>query len=184
MRGLARMMRRAADEPPSLPASLPEGERRNTAPASDGVPALPPGERRNTASAREGLASLSPRERDRGRGPGAESPLLARARQLRTSQTEAELRLWYHLRASRFLGLKFRRQMPLGPYIADFVCVERRLVIELDGGQHAEQAAYDARRDAWMRQQGFTVMRFWNNAVLGETEAVLERIRELVLSRP
>ncbi|GLK59262.1 endonuclease [Azotobacter vinelandii] len=100
-----------------------------------------------------------------------------RARALRRGMTEAEQRLWYHLRAHRFLGLKFRRQAPLGRYIVDFVCMELRLIVELDGGQHAGQVAYDRRRDDWLRERDFTVLRFWNHQALQQTEAVLERIR-------
>lgn len=112
---------------------------------------------------------------------GAGQTRRERARQLRTNQTGAEQRLWYHLRDRRFMGLKFRRQRPVGPYIVDFVCLAPMLVIELDGGQHAEQEGYDRRRDQWLREQGFTVLRFWNNEVMNETEAVLEAIREAVL---
>jgi very-short-patch-repair endonuclease len=96
---------------------------------------------------------------------------------LRRNQTEAERRLWYHLRAHRFMGLKFKRQKPMGRYIVDFVCVEHRLIIELDGGQHTEQMTYDQHRDAWLRSQGYTVLRFWNNDVMQRLESVLERIR-------
>lgn len=108
--------------------------------------------------------------------------LLARAKSLRSSQTEAEQRLWYHLRARRFLGLKFRRQKPVGNYIVDFVCLSPKLIVEVDGGQHSDQLDYDTRRDQWLRNEGFTVLRFWNNQVLGDTQAVLESIRETVLS--
>lgn len=87
-------------------------------------------------------------------------PILSRAKQLRSDQTEAEQRLWYHLRAHRFQGAKFKRQKPIGPYIVDFVCLERNLVIELDGGQHANQREYDQRRDVWLRGQGFRILRF------------------------
>jgi very-short-patch-repair endonuclease len=73
--------------------------------------------------------------------------------------------------------LKFRRQRPLGRYIVDFVCLERGLIVELDGGQHAEQLAYDHQREAWLLGQGFVVLRFWNHEVLLQTEAVLERMR-------
>lgn len=100
-----------------------------------------------------------------------------RARVLRREMTEAERCLWYQLRAHRFMGLKFRRQKPLGRYIVDFVCLERHLIIELDGGQHAEQLAYDQRRDCWLKEQGFVVLRFWNHEVLQQTDAVLERLR-------
>ena len=98
------------------------------------------------------------------------------AKVLRANQTDAELRLWYHLRAHRFLNLKFKRQKPIGHYIVDFVCIEMRLVIEVDGGQHADSAA-DVRRDAWLRERGFTVFRFWNNEVMQELNGVLEKIR-------
>lgn len=100
-----------------------------------------------------------------------------RARALRREMAEAERCLWYQLRAHRFMGLKFKRQKPLGRYIVDFVCLERRLIIELDGGQHAEQLAYDQRRDCWLRTQGFDVLRFWNHEVLLQADAVLERLR-------
>jgi very-short-patch-repair endonuclease len=100
-----------------------------------------------------------------------------RARALRRGMTEAEQQLWYHLRGCRFFGLKFRRQRPLGSYIVDFVCIGLKIIVELDGGQHADQVEYDARRDAWLRAQGFSVLRFWNDEVLLQTEAVLERLR-------
>ena len=103
--------------------------------------------------------------------------VLSNAKTLRANQTEAEQRLWYHLRAHRFMGLKFKRQKPMGRYIVDFVCMEQRLIIELDGGQHAEQVKYDQHRDEWLRSQGYTVLRFWNNEVMQQLEGVLEQIR-------
>jgi very-short-patch-repair endonuclease len=103
--------------------------------------------------------------------------MLNNAKTLRSKQTEAEQRLWYHLRAHRFLGLKFKRQKPMGRYIVDFVCLEQRLIIELDGSQHSEQQHYDQDRDAWLRSQGYTVLRFWNNDVIQQLEGVLEQIR-------
>ena len=106
-----------------------------------------------------------------------ERGLLQNAKQLRSNQTDAELKLWYHLRAHRFMGLKFKRQKPVGRYIVDFICVEQKLDIELDGGQHSEQTAYDAERDDWLRSEGYAVLRFWNNEVMQEMEGVLERIR-------
>src|SRR3990172_5216300 len=109
--------------------------------------------------------------------------MLGNAKALRSNQTDAEQRLWYQLRAHRFLGLKFKRQKPMGCYIVDFVCVERWLIIELDGGQHAEQATYDQQRDEWLRSQGYTVLRFWNNEVMQQLEGVLEQIR-LTLTLP
>jgi very-short-patch-repair endonuclease len=106
-----------------------------------------------------------------------ERKLLGNAKRLRTHQTEAETRLWYHLRAHRFMGLKFKRQKPIGRYIVDFVCVERRMIIEIDGGQHAERLVYDQHRDAWLRSRGYTVLRFWDNEVMKQLEDVLEQIR-------
>ncbi|MCP5161402.1 MAG: endonuclease domain-containing protein [Hahellaceae bacterium] len=103
---------------------------------------------------------------------------LAFARALRKSQTEAELRLWYYLRGGRFMGLKFKRQKPIGPFIADFVCLELKLVVEADGGQHGD--ARDTARDRWFETQGYRVVRFWNHEVLGQTRAVLDRIAEVV----
>lgn len=103
--------------------------------------------------------------------------LLDNAKSLRSNMTEAEQRLWYYLRANPFMGLKFKRQKPLGTYIVDFVCMEEKLIIELDGGQHTENLSYDHKRDSWLRSQGFTVLRFWNNELFNETESVLEKIR-------
>lgn len=103
--------------------------------------------------------------------------MLENAKALRSNQTEAEQRLWYHLRAHRFMGLKFKRQKPIGRYILDFVCLEHRLIIEVDGGQHAEQVIEDQHRDAWLRSQGYTVLRFWNHDVTQQLEGVLEQIR-------
>jgi very-short-patch-repair endonuclease len=101
-----------------------------------------------------------------------------RARQLRHNQTEAEQRLWTRLRARQLCGAKFRRQHPIGPFIADFCCVEYGLVVELDGGQHAEQVEGDQRRSAFLERSGYRVLRFWDNEVLKNMEAVLERIAE------
>jgi len=114
----------------------------------------------------------------------SDEKVLINAKTLRTHQTDAEQRIWYHLRAHRFMGLKFKRQKPLGHYIVDFVCVERRLIIEIDGGQHAEQAEYDQHRDAWLRSQGYTVLRFWNHEVMQQLEGVLEQIRLTITLSP
>ena len=105
---------------------------------------------------------------------------LDHAKVMRSAQTPVEERLWYFLRADRFLGLKFKRQKPLGPYIVDFICMERGLVVELDGGQHGDQVTYDREHDAWLAGQGFTVLRFWNHDVMNQIESVLERIRQFV----
>lgn len=104
----------------------------------------------------------------------------AKARQLRQNPTEAERALWRHLRLRQLAGCKFRRQQPLVRYIVDFVCFENQLVIELDGGQHCEQVAYDVARSEWLRAQGFRVLRFWNHEVLQDIEAVKEVIKEAV----
>lgn len=110
--------------------------------------------------------------------------LLGNAKSLRSGQTLAEQRIWYFLRAHRFMGLKFKRQKPIGRYIVDFVCMEQKLIIEVDGGQHAEQEKYDGVRDDWLRGEGYTVLRLWNNDVLQKTEEVLESIRMAVVSKP
>jgi very-short-patch-repair endonuclease len=94
------------------------------------------------------------------------------AKHLRQNMTEAEPLLWHHLRAHRLNDQKFRRQQPIGPYIADFVHFGARLIIEADGGQHNASAS-DATRDAWLKNQGFTVLRFWNNEILLNIEGVL-----------
>lgn len=99
---------------------------------------------------------------------------------LRSNQTEAEQRLWYHLRAHRFMDLKFKRQKPIGPFIVDFVCMEYQLIVEADGGQHGGDD--DARRDAWLKAQGFIVLRFWNHDILQQTNVVLESIRQTLLA--
>ena len=87
------------------------------------------------------------------------------AKHLRQSMTDAEQCLWRHLRAHRFDGQKFRRQVPLGPYVVDFVHFGARLIVEADGGQHAESRK-DQARDSWLRRQGFKVMRVWNHEIL------------------
>ena len=98
------------------------------------------------------------------------------AKELRKRSTDAENRLWMSLQRKQLGGLKFRRQEPIGNYIVDFVCYEKRLVIELDGGQHLEQKEKDQIRDQWLKGEGFTVLRFWNNQVLQMTKVVLETI--------
>ena len=110
--------------------------------------------------------------------------LKERARALRSQQTDAEQCLWYCLRAGRFMGIKFKRQKPMGNYIVDFVAPSHKLIIELDGGQHAEQQEYDRDRDTWLRNQGYTVVRFWNHQVLTETQAVLEAVRQKIQTLP
>ena len=99
-----------------------------------------------------------------------------KARELRKNPTEAERKLWKHLRLHQIGGYKFRRQQPLGQYIVDFVSLEKKLIVELDGGQHSEQIVYDAELTEWLEAQGFRVLRFWNNEVLKEIEVVKEVI--------
>jgi very-short-patch-repair endonuclease len=99
-----------------------------------------------------------------------------RARKLRKNMTDAERALWRHLRLRQLDGHKFRRQGRIGPYIADFACLKAQIVVEVDGGQHADAHAYDSRRDDFMRGQGYRVLRFWNNDVLGNMEGVWEVI--------
>jgi very-short-patch-repair endonuclease len=86
-----------------------------------------------------------------------------KARNLRSNQTDTERKLWTYLRASRFKDFKFRRQHPIGPFIADFCCPSRRLVIELDGGQHGDDSGRDRRRTLFLEAQGYRVIRFWDN---------------------
>lgn len=106
------------------------------------------------------------------------------ARALRKNQTEAERLMWSRLRNRQLLNCKFRRQQTIGPYIADFLCLEPKLIIELDGGQHADQQQYDELRSQYLQQMGYRVVRFWNNEVLQELDAVLEAIRLVVVNTP
>jgi very-short-patch-repair endonuclease len=102
---------------------------------------------------------------------------------MRSDQTEAEHRLWQLLRAQRFAGYKFRRQVPIDFYIADFMCFARRLIIELDGGQHAASDD-DAKRDAYLSRQGFRVVRVWNNELFTNEEGVAEAILSALQTPP
>ena len=106
---------------------------------------------------------------------GADLKSTRRARSLRRRSTRAEWVLWLALRDRRLGGLKFARQQPLGPYYADFVCREQRLIIEVDGGQHADSAS-DRRRDAYLKTLGYRVVRVWNNEVLGNPEGALQML--------
>ena len=104
------------------------------------------------------------------------------SKKLRQQSTEAEKRLWSRLRSKQMHGFKFRRQQQIGNYIADFVCFEKGLIIELDGGQHAIDLKRDKQRDDWLRSEGFEVVRFWNTDVFENIEGVLEAIRNIVLT--
>ncbi len=98
--------------------------------------------------------------------------------------TDAERRLWYYLRHRQIGGSRFRRQAPIGPYIADFVCFEKQLIIELDGGQHAVRKEGDIRRTEWLSSQGFRVIRFWNHQVFEDWDAILEAIAIALTPHP
>ena len=108
------------------------------------------------------------------------------AQNLRKRTTDTEVLLWRHLKAKHFEGLKFRRQQPIGPYIVDFVCFEKKIIVELDGGQHAlpEEMGNDKKRDQWFETQGYKVLRFWDNEVLTNTQGVLEVIWRQCLNHP
>ncbi|HYV33543.1 MAG TPA: DUF559 domain-containing protein [Candidatus Limnocylindria bacterium] len=98
------------------------------------------------------------------------------ARKLRNNLTEAEKKLWYYLRKES-LGQKFRRQQAIGPYYVDFVSLDKKLIVEADGGQHFDSAD-DKARDEFLKKEGFTVLRFWNNEILENIEGVLTKIKE------
>ncbi len=107
----------------------------------------------------------------------------SRARRLRRNQTDAERKLWFHLRDRRFSGEKFRRQHPIARFVVDFCCLERSLIIELDGGQHATQTEADRERTVFLEREGYRVLRFWNHEVIANIEAVLQQIDQ-VLKNP
>jgi very-short-patch-repair endonuclease len=112
---------------------------------------------------------------------GAHEVRTERARRLRHNATRAELALWNRLRSRQINGTKFVRQEPIGPYTVDFICRELRLVIEVDGGQHANNQS-DAARDRFLAAHGYRVLRFWNNDVLSNMSGVLQTVAEAVIS--
>jgi very-short-patch-repair endonuclease len=120
--------------------------------------------------------------RSDGRERGRQDLLRQRAKSMRSAPTDAEHRLWQILRAKRLAGHKFKRQLPIDHYIVDFACLRQRLIVEADGGQHAGNKA-DARRDAYLRSQGFRVLRFWNDDIFNNEEGVLTSILD-ALERP
>ena len=124
-----------------------------------------------------GVVRLSDRRR-------IKSETTSNARSLRDDMTLAEKKLWQAMRGKQLDGLRFRRQHPIGPYIADFACIDKSLVIELDGGQHQDQVAYDEQRTAFMVQQGWQVLRFWNNDVLNNLEGVLMKAIDFLTTAP
>jgi len=141
---------------------------------------LPQGEK-------EVLSSPSPLEGEGGSarsamtGEGAAGRTLRFAKQLRKDMTDAERKLWYALRDRRFESFKFRRQVPIGRYIADFICQDRRLIVEVDGSQH-EGSEHDKERDAWLESRGYRVLRFWNidtfKALDGTLLAILDALND------
>ena len=106
------------------------------------------------------------------------------ARKLRQQATDAERMLWKYLRAHRMVGYKFRRQVVIEPYIVDFVCLEARLIVEADGGQHLEQVEGDLKRAVFLESLGYKVIRFWNHEILGDIDTVLERIHGSLIEAP
>jgi very-short-patch-repair endonuclease len=103
--------------------------------------------------------------------------LISLSRNLRKRQTDAENLIWRHLRRKQVEGLRFRRQHPIGKYIVDFVCLEKQLILEIDGGQHAIEIDKDRNRDQWLLAEGYRILRFWNNDVFENLPGVLETIR-------
>src|SRR5437879_4873925 len=106
------------------------------------------------------------------------------AKKLRKDQTDTEKRLWRLLRSRQLAGYKFRRQRVIGPYIVDLCCLTPKLVIELDGGQHQENMAYDEERTSYLINQGFQVIRFWDNEILQHSDDVANRILRALILRP
>ena len=109
------------------------------------------------------------------------SNLTPNAQILRKKSTDAERLLWRNLRDRQLCSEKVRRQHPIGPYIVDFVFLEKKLIVELDGGQHQIRRAADEKRDKWLIQEGYTILRFWNNDALNNAEGILETIRKHLL---
>jgi very-short-patch-repair endonuclease len=127
----------------------------------------------------EGLLSTEKAFRDK-----ASKRPTARSRELRCNATDAERRLWARLSARQVAGTRFNRQFPIGPFVCDFVSRTARLVIEVDGGQHANQEAADRVRSGYLRAQGYHVVRFWNNEVLENIEGVVETIERILRTSP
>jgi very-short-patch-repair endonuclease len=107
------------------------------------------------------------------RGPNRRAT--SKARELRRNATDAEMKLWFAVRDRRLAGFKFVRQKSIGPYVVDFLCRDRSLIVEVDGGQHAESKS-DQVRDAYLASEGYRILRFWNSDVLGNHDGVLETL--------
>jgi very-short-patch-repair endonuclease len=106
---------------------------------------------------------------------GYDKPTLVKAKRLRREMTDAERKLWSVLRGANLERAKFRRQQPIGPFIVDFVCQERRLIVEADGSQHADSASHE-RRTAFLESKGYRVLRFWNDEILSNLDGVAEAV--------
>ena len=117
-------------------------------------------------------------------GEGGSSRGLTLARKLRAEMTDAERKVWSLLRRKQLAGFRFRRQVPLGPFVADFACHSARLVIEVDGGQHGVRVDHDEHRTKWLQRFGWRVLRSWNGDVLREPENVIEMIRLALIESP
>ncbi len=167
-----------------------EGGREPTGPARSGRPDDRLRERPGEGCLSPSPASLTLRARSapspaRGEGkhaapalkPSLDKKMMVRARALRSRMSNAERKMWFALRDRRFARSKFRRQAPIGPFIADFVCFDARLVVEIDGGQHAGSLR-DQYRDRWFAANRFRVLRFWNNEVLSNLEGVVTVLAE------
>lgn len=113
---------------------------------------------------------------------GGVRSIVATARKLRRSATDVERKLWHRIRDKQIEDFRFRRQRPIGKFIVDFICIDARLIVELDGGQHAENALGDSKRTEFLESLGYKVVRFWNNEVIENMEGVLERLREELLT--
>lgn len=149
---------------PSPQPSPPPGAREHPRQHLPSTPPLPRPVKRGEGWGEGAMKHYSERSRDR-------------ARNLRRADVDAEQRLWRHLRARSLDGHKFCQQHPIGPYFVDFLCLSARLIVELNGSQHVEQAACNAERTRFLESEGFTVWRFWDNDVLRDPAAVLEAIR-------
>jgi very-short-patch-repair endonuclease len=106
------------------------------------------------------------------------------AKQLRQNMTPEEWKLWQLVKAKRLAGAKFRRQVPIGPYVADFVCVSARLIVELDGSQHGDRIEADAERTRHLEARGYRVLRFWNNDVMANLDGVIRSIELALRQKP
>ncbi|MEX2298105.1 MAG: DUF559 domain-containing protein [Dongiaceae bacterium] len=106
------------------------------------------------------------------------------ARTLRRNMTDAERMLWHRIRHKQIDGHRFRRQVPIGPYIVDFACLDARLIVEVDGGQHADAVFEDRVREAWLAARGYRVVRFWNNEVIDNPDGVIARIASALRDTP